>query len=84
MQNPLLVQPHQQKFLHSTGSSTSSLLDSFSLENAQEIMSIQRHLKYPHRLSFYLYPPPVEISIEEFETFALDRLQGIHLNMPVV
>lgn len=32
--------------------------------------------EYPHRLNFYLKPPPAEISIEEFEQFALDRLQG--------
>lgn len=31
---------------------------------------------YPHRVNFYLRPPPSEITIEEFETFALDRLQG--------
>ncbi|KAI7905502.1 eukaryotic and archaeal DNA primase, large subunit-domain-containing protein [Cokeromyces recurvatus] len=30
---------------------------------------------YPHRLNFYLKPPPVEITIEEFEQFALDRLK---------
>lgn len=31
---------------------------------------------YPFRVNFYLKPPPSEITIEEFETFALDRLQG--------
>jgi DNA primase large subunit len=31
---------------------------------------------YPFRLNFYLKPPPQEITIEEFEGFALDRLQG--------
>ncbi|KAF9437965.1 hypothetical protein BGZ76_010335 [Entomortierella beljakovae] len=30
---------------------------------------------YPTRLNFYLTPPPLEISIEEFEQFALDRMQ---------
>ncbi|KAI9331903.1 eukaryotic and archaeal DNA primase, large subunit-domain-containing protein [Pilaira anomala] len=30
---------------------------------------------YPSRLNFYLKPPPTEITIEEFEGFALDRLQ---------
>ncbi|KAI7893439.1 eukaryotic and archaeal DNA primase, large subunit-domain-containing protein [Mucor mucedo] len=30
---------------------------------------------YPFRLNFYLKPPPMEITIEEFEVFALDRLQ---------
>lgn len=31
---------------------------------------------YPFRLNFYLKPPPMEITVEEFEVFALDRLQG--------
>lgn len=31
---------------------------------------------YPTRLNFYREPPPLEISIEEFEQFALDRMQG--------
>ncbi|KAG0064019.1 hypothetical protein BGZ89_009432 [Linnemannia elongata] len=30
---------------------------------------------YPTRLNFYREPPPLEISIEEFEQFALDRMQ---------
>lgn len=30
---------------------------------------------YPHRLNFYIKPPPLEVTIEEFEGFALDRLQ---------
>ncbi|EIE90101.1 hypothetical protein RO3G_14812 [Rhizopus delemar RA 99-880] len=32
---------------------------------------------YPFRLNFYLKPPPADITIEEFEEFALDRLQAI-------
>ncbi|KAI9030926.1 eukaryotic and archaeal DNA primase, large subunit-domain-containing protein [Phycomyces nitens] len=32
--------------------------------------------QYPSRLNFYLAPPSTEITIEEFEIFALDRLQG--------
>ncbi|KAI8987309.1 eukaryotic and archaeal DNA primase, large subunit-domain-containing protein [Mycotypha africana] len=32
--------------------------------------------EYPFRLNFYLKVPTSEITIEEFETFALDRLQG--------
>ncbi|KAI8092754.1 eukaryotic and archaeal DNA primase, large subunit-domain-containing protein [Halteromyces radiatus] len=31
--------------------------------------------EYPFRLNFYLQPPPADITIEEFELFALDRLQ---------
>lgn len=31
---------------------------------------------YPFRLNFYLKSPPSEITIEEFEIYGLDRLQG--------
>ncbi|KAI9493481.1 DNA primase large subunit Spp2 [Zychaea mexicana] len=31
--------------------------------------------EYATRLNFYSHPPPAEITIEEFETYALDRLQ---------
>ena len=31
---------------------------------------------YPHRLSFYDVPPTQEISLEEFETWAIDRLRS--------
>jgi len=33
--------------------------------------------RYPHYLNFYDIPPTDNISIEEFEKFALDRLQGM-------
>lgn len=33
-------------------------------------------LSYPTRLNFYKKPPVSEISIEEFETWAIDRLVG--------
>jgi hypothetical protein len=32
--------------------------------------------KYPTRVTLYEEPPEDEIRIEEFEAFALDRLQG--------
>jgi DNA primase large subunit len=32
--------------------------------------------EYPFRLNFYNKPPAMDITIEEFELFALDRLQG--------
>ncbi|KAI7868588.1 eukaryotic and archaeal DNA primase, large subunit-domain-containing protein [Spinellus fusiger] len=34
--------------------------------------------EYPSRLNFYLQPPSLEITMEEFESFALDRLYGMH------
>ena len=33
---------------------------------------------YPHRLSFYNVPPTKEISLEEFETWAIDRLRSMY------
>jgi hypothetical protein len=35
-------------------------------------------LPYQVRLSFYPCPPTEEVSLEEFETFAVDRLKGMH------
>ena len=32
--------------------------------------------EYPYRLSFYDVPPTQEISLEEFETWAIDRLRS--------
>ncbi|GBE81991.1 DNA primase large subunit [Sparassis latifolia] len=48
-----------------------------SLENQKNIGQVQWHstLKYPHRLNFYDRPPLGDITIEEFETCALDRLR---------
>ncbi|CAM0137401.1 unnamed protein product [Umbelopsis sp. WA50703] len=43
-----------------------------ALRNTPEVV---RHSEYPCRLNFYLRPPPAEISVEDFERFALDRLQ---------
>ena len=33
--------------------------------------------EYPHRLSFYGIPPTAEITLEQFEQWAIDRLKGI-------
>jgi len=38
--------------------------------------------KYPQRLQLYAAAPQLELSIEEFETFALDRLQGTDCPIP--
>ena len=37
-------------------------------------LEVQRDTDYPHRLSFYSQPPLSEVTIEEFQTWALDRL----------
>ena len=46
---------------------TRSLVSKYSLENSN----------YPHRLQLYSRPPPNgdEISLEEFERFAVERLK---------
>jgi DNA primase large subunit len=31
---------------------------------------------YEHRLNFYVLPPTAEITLEEFETWAITRLKG--------
>ena len=49
--------------------------------NFDQLRLRSQKLQYPHRLSLYDRPPPVEISIEEFEQFALDRLQGRHFSI---
>lgn len=36
----------------------------------------QQH--YGHRLNFYTLPPTAEITLEEFETWAINRLKGMH------
>jgi DNA primase large subunit len=32
--------------------------------------------EYPHRLNFYTVPPTVDITLEQFEQWAIDRLRG--------
>ena len=32
---------------------------------------------YPHRLNFYRDPPTVDITLEQFEQWAIDRLRGL-------
>jgi hypothetical protein len=33
---------------------------------------------YHHRLNLYVVPPTAEITLEEFETWAINRLKGAH------
>jgi DNA primase large subunit len=44
------------------------------LKNFQEV--VQHDINYPHRLNFYSTPPHSEITLEEFELWAIDRLYG--------
>jgi DNA primase large subunit len=39
--------------------------------------AVYKELDYLHRLNFYESPPTAELSLEEFETWAIDRLRGI-------
>jgi DNA primase large subunit len=35
-----------------------------------------QELQYPHRLNFYTVPPTADITLEQFEQWAIDRLRG--------
>lgn len=37
---------------------------------------LQHSVSYPHRLNFYSFAPQNEITLEEFELWAIDRLYG--------
>ncbi|KAK7043599.1 DNA primase subunit pri2 [Paramarasmius palmivorus] len=45
--------------------------------NSDSSLAVENHgvLQYPHRLNFYDKPPLYDVTIEDFETFALDRLR---------
>ena len=34
--------------------------------------------EYTYRLNFYVLPPTAEITLEEFEEWAIHRLKGLH------
>jgi DNA primase large subunit len=34
-------------------------------------------LDYKHRLNFYITPPTADITLEQFEQWAIDRLRGL-------
>jgi hypothetical protein len=36
---------------------------------------------YEHRLNFYVLPPTAEITLEEFEQWAIDRLKGTRITL---
>lgn len=35
---------------------------------------------YPHRLNFYTSPPTAEVTLDQFEQWAIDRLRGNELS----
>jgi len=36
-----------------------------------------KELEYKHRLNFYITPPTADITLEQFEQWAIDRLRGM-------
>ena len=36
-----------------------------------------KETQYPHRLNFYSIPPTADITLEQFEQWAIDRLRGM-------
>ena len=38
---------------------------------------IYQQQEYPHRLNFYQVPPTAEITLEQFEQWAIDRLKSM-------
>jgi hypothetical protein len=44
---------------------------------------VPRSANYPHRLNFYSVPPHKEITLEEFELWAIDRLYGTECLNPL-
>ena len=36
-----------------------------------------KETKYPHRLNFYVDAPTADITLEQFEQWAIDRLRGV-------
>lgn len=36
-----------------------------------------QNLEYKHRLNFYVTPPTADITLEQFEQWAIDRLRGV-------
>jgi len=40
------------------------------------------NLEYKSRLNFYITPPTADITLEQFEQWAIDRLRGMVLSLP--
>jgi hypothetical protein len=38
-----------------------------------------QNVEYEHRLSFYAVPPTADITLEQFEQWAIDRLRGLYI-----
>lgn len=40
-----------------------------------------QNVEYKHRLNFYVAPPTADITLEQFEQWAIDRLRGMLLQI---
>lgn len=43
-----------------------------------------KELTYPNRLNFYSEPPTADITLEQFEQWAIDRLRGMARSFPTI
>lgn len=50
--------------------------DTFLTGTRECLTGAKDSVLYPHNLQFYKFPPTNEISLEEFEDLALERLKG--------
>jgi len=70
---------HRKKPVAADASSSSphptALTSSVANNGAASSPSSSWPLAYPHRLSFYVAPPTADITLEEFEQWAIDRLR---------
>lgn len=49
-----------------------------AFERKIDSVEIDRNVDYPHRLNFYYTPPLQEVTVEEFEQWAIDRLRVLN------
>lgn len=47
--------------------------------NKQFATPAYQNVEYKHRLNFYVVPPTADITLEQFEQWAIDRLRGMLL-----
>lgn len=47
----------------------------------QFVEALYKQQDYKQRLNFYIVPPTEEITLEEFESWSIDRLKGISMNL---
>lgn len=50
----------------------------------QHVESAYKEEQYPHRLNFYATPPTADITLEQFEQWAIDRLRSTPNSLPAI